>query len=57
MGKGERGSVYRELLETVEGGLQKWSISLYRSSVRKRGLTGKPGRGLICWGLMCRRRF
>jgi len=26
--------VYRELGETVEGGFRKWSISLYRSSVR-----------------------
>jgi hypothetical protein len=37
-----RGSVYRELRETVKGGLRKWSISLYGSSVggtwrRKRG--------------------
>jgi hypothetical protein len=29
-----RGPVYRELLKIVEGGLQKWSISLYGSSVR-----------------------
>ena len=29
-----RGSVYRELQEIVEGGLRKWSISLYGSSVR-----------------------
>jgi len=52
----------------VEGGLQKWSISLYGRSVRgtwrhKRkalemgtsfhgGLTGKPGRGFICQGLV-----
>jgi len=29
-----RGSVYRELLEVVEGGLREWSISFYGSSVR-----------------------
>jgi hypothetical protein len=29
-----RGSVYRELRKTVEGGVRKWSISLYGSSVR-----------------------
>ena len=29
-----RGSVYRELWEVVEGGLPKWSISLYGRSVR-----------------------
>ena len=28
-----RGSFYRELREIVEGGLRKWSISLYGSSV------------------------
>jgi hypothetical protein len=28
------GSIYRELREIVEGGLQKWCISLYGSSVR-----------------------
>jgi hypothetical protein len=29
-----RGFIYRELRVIVEGGLWKWSISLYRSSVR-----------------------
>jgi hypothetical protein len=29
-----RRSIYRELREIVEGWLQKWSISLYGSSVR-----------------------
>jgi hypothetical protein len=29
-----RGSIYKELRERVEGGLWKWSISLYGSSVR-----------------------
>ena len=29
-----RGSVYRELRESAEGGIRKWSISLYSSSVR-----------------------
>ena len=29
-----RASIYRELREIVEGGLWKWSISLYESSVR-----------------------
>ena len=29
-----KGSIYRELWGIVEGGLQKWSISLYGSSVR-----------------------
>jgi hypothetical protein len=57
----------------VEGGLQKWSISLYGSSVRENleackkalemgtffhgGLPGKPRRWLICQGFMCGRRF
>ena len=39
------GSVYWELWEIVEGGLQKWSISLCRSSVR-----GNWRGRLLYWG-------
>jgi hypothetical protein len=33
-GEPGKGPVYKELWEIVEGGLQKWVISLYGSSVR-----------------------
>ena len=41
-----RGSVYRELREIVGGGLRKWSISLYESSVRE---TWRCKRRLWIW--------
>jgi hypothetical protein len=37
LGNRGRRSVYRELRETVEGGLQKWSISFCGSNVREPG--------------------
>ena len=39
-----RGSVYREQREIVEGGLQKWIISLYESC------QGNLEEGQLCWG-------
>jgi hypothetical protein len=35
LGNMGRGSIYRELWEIVEGGLWKWSISLYGRSIRR----------------------
>jgi hypothetical protein len=52
-----RGSVHQELWEIliVEGGLWKWSISLYGLSVKEPGVGG----GLLYWGpwKLCRGRL
>jgi hypothetical protein len=45
--------------ELCQGYLEAYKKALGMGTSFHRGLTGKPGRGVICWGwgLICGRRF